>query len=67
VNYNSTPPVAAGSLFTKNEDYAKMFQNIVQAKLQSEVKASFEILYDTVIGALRNVVDQNSNAFAEQI
>jgi hypothetical protein len=52
-----------GSLFTKNEDYAKMFQNIVQTKIQSEViKVSFEILHDTVLRALRNIVDQNSNA-----
>jgi N-acetylmuramic acid 6-phosphate etherase len=51
-----------GSLFTKNEDYAKMFQNIVRTKIQSETKFSFEILHDTVLGALRNSVDENSNA-----
>jgi N-acetylmuramic acid 6-phosphate etherase len=51
-----------GSLFTKNEDYAKMFQNIVRTKIQSDFKVSFEILHDTVLGALRNIVDENSNA-----
>jgi len=50
-----------GSLFTKNEDFAKEFTETVKTQVGKEASIEVEILYETVSGALKMMGIPNNN------